>query len=116
MTNGDSLFGVVKVHRLFDLVVRSDFEGHDLQSDEPRRHGEHLGPVGRLVQVLPGLGVRHTCRIAAHNVKVGSGYHASSAVPLNLHVLREKPGNGTRPQFTDCFQTRIMKDEREVVF
>lgn len=84
--NRDSLFGVVKVHRSFDLVIRSDFEGHNLQSDEPRRHGEHLGPVGRFVQVLSGLGVRHTCRIAAHDVKVGSGYHASSAVPLNLHM------------------------------
>lgn len=94
MTKRDSLFGVVKVHRSFDLVVRSDFEGHNLQSDEPRRHGEHLGPVGRLVQVLSGLGVRHTCRIAAHDVKVGSGYHASSAVPLNLHMGETPQAHG----------------------
>lgn len=92
VTNHDSLFGVVKVHRSLDLVVCSHFEGHDLQSDEPRRHGEHLGSVGGFVQVLSGLRVRHTCRIAAHDVKVGSGHHASSAVPLNLHMRERGAG------------------------
>lgn len=100
ITKHDSLFGVVKVHRSFDLVVRCDFEGHDLQSDETWRHGEDLGPVGRFVQVLSCLWVGHTCRISAHNVKVGSSYHASSAVPLNLCVT-EKLGNSTTPSFKD---------------
>lgn len=103
MTKHDSLFGVVKVHRSFDLVVCCNFEGHDLQSDETWRHGEDLGPVGRFVQVLSGLWVGHTCRIAAHNVKIGSSYHASSAVPLNLCV-RQKSGSSTTPEFKDTNQ------------
>lgn len=92
MTKDDSLFGVVKIHRSFDLVVCCHFEGHDLQSDETWRHGEDLGPVGRFVQVLSRLWVGHTRRIAAHDVKVGSGYHASPAVPLNLCVGERSHG------------------------
>lgn len=107
MTKHDSLFVVIKVHRPFDLVVRCDFEGHDLQSDETRRHGEDLGPVGWFVEVLSRLWVGHTSRIAAHYVKVGSSYHASSAVPLNL-CEREKSGNST----TLKTQTRRIKREK----
>lgn len=79
-----SLLRVVEVHGFFGLVVSSNFEGHDLQGDEARRHGEHLGSVSGLIQVLPCLRVGHARRVAAHDVKVGSGHHPGSAVPLNL--------------------------------
>lgn len=79
-----SLLGVVEVHGFFDFVVGGDFEGHDLQGDEARRHGQHLGSVGGLVQVFPSVWVRHAGGVAAHDVKVGAGHHARSAVPLNL--------------------------------
>lgn len=80
----DSLLGVIEVHGFLGLVVSSDFEGHDLQGDEARRHGQHLGSVSGLVQVLSCLRVGHASRVATHDVKVGASDHPGSAVPLNL--------------------------------
>lgn len=82
--NKYSLFRVIKIHRPFDLVVSSNLKGHDLQGDEPRGHGEDLGPVSGFVQVLSCVRVGHACRVAAYDVEVGTRHHSSSAVPLNL--------------------------------
>lgn len=82
--NKDSLFGVIKIHCSFDLVVCSNLKGNNLQCDEARSHGEDLGPVSGFVQVLPCVRVRHARRVTAHDVEVGTGHHPSSAMPLNL--------------------------------
>lgn len=79
-----SLLGVIEVHGFLGLVVSSHFEGHDLQGDEAGRHGQHLGSVSGLVQVLPRHRVGHAGRVATHDVKVGAGHHPGSAVPLDL--------------------------------
>ena len=78
------LLGVVEVHGFLLLVVSCHLEGHDLQGDESRRHGEHLGPMGGFVQVLARVRVRHAGGVATHNVEVGPGNHAGTAVPLHL--------------------------------
>lgn len=82
--NGDLLLGVVEVHGPLGLVVSGHLEGHDLQADEPRGHGEDLSTVGGVVQVTARLRMGHASRVAAHDVEVGAGYHAGPAVPLDL--------------------------------
>ena len=83
---GFLLLGLIKVHGLFDLVVSGDLEGNDLQGDEPGRHGEDLGSVGGLVQVLARLWVGHARRVPAHDVEVGPSHHPRPAVPLHLWI------------------------------
>lgn len=88
------LLRVIKVHCPFDLVVSSNFEGNDLQGDEARSHGEDLGPVSGLIQVLSGGGVGHTGRVPTHNVKVGTSHHSRAAMPLDLRMRPH--GDGLR--------------------
>ena len=44
----------------------------------------HLGPMCGVVEVLLGVRVGHTGGVTTHDVEVGSGRHASLAVPLDL--------------------------------
>lgn len=87
--SNNSLFGIVKVHCSFDLVVSSHFEGYNLQGNETWSHSEDLSPMSGIVQVLSCVRVGHARRVTAHNVEVGSSHHPSSAMPLNL-LAREK--------------------------
>ena len=72
-------------HRLVLGVVGGHLEGDDLEVGEAGRHAQHLAAMTSLVDVpLRRVWVRHAGRVAAHNVEVGAGGHASLGVPLHL--------------------------------
>lgn len=85
-----SLFWIIKIHCPFDLVVSSNLKWNNFEGDEARSHGEHLGSVSGLVQVLSCGRVRHACRVTTNNVEIGPSHHSCSAMPLNLWTERTK--------------------------
>jgi hypothetical protein len=90
--------GIVVIHAALLQVVGGHLEWNNLELGQTRCHGEHLGAVRGVVDVLLGVGVRHASGVTANNVVVGTSGHTSLCVPLDLggarvHHWRGEDGN-----------------------
>jgi hypothetical protein len=79
---------VVVIHAALLQVVGGHLEWNNLELGQTRCHGEHLGAVRGVIDVLLGVGVRHASGVTANNVVVGTSGHTSLCVPLDLGGAR----------------------------